>query len=115
VKPSTFAERLAYARWLYHGARGEVLSNTDIATAVKRTQPWVTKWADSDTPPRDYEVHEPLATLLGVDERWLIRGEGNPPRAELWDEWSKARRRQVRHEPPVENEFPRSARKRKDG
>lgn len=92
VKPSTFAERLAYARWLYHGSAREALSQADIARAVKRTAGWVTKWTESDVPPRDYEVHRPLADMLRVSEAWLIRGEGDPPDPGLWATWIERRR-----------------------
>jgi hypothetical protein len=91
VKLSGFAERLAFARLLTHFRTGRCLSNTEIGAAVGRTQPWVTKWAKSATPPRDYEVHAPLAGFLGVDERWLIRGEGDAPELELWNRWRDER------------------------
>lgn len=91
VKQPGFAERLAYARMLVHFRTGRCLSNTEIGGAVKRTQPWVTKWARSPTPPRDFEVHRPLASFLGVEEDWLIRDEGKAPESELWEKWLQER------------------------
>ena len=91
MKLAGFGERLAYARLLVHFRSGRCLTNTEIGAAVERTQPWVTKWAKSAKPPRDYEVHAPLAAFLAVDERWLIRGEGTAPESELWERWIAAR------------------------
>lgn len=61
--------------------------NAEIGEAVGRTGPWVTKWAASDTPPRDFEVHAPMARFLGVDELWLFRSAGDAPEPELWAVW----------------------------
>lgn len=63
--------------------------NAEIGEAVGRTGPWVTKWAASDTPPRDFEVHEPMARFLGVEELWLFRNSGEPPEPELWAVWER--------------------------
>jgi len=90
VKLRGFAERLAYARLLVHLRTGRCVTHTEISEAVGRTQPWVTKWARSATPPRDYEVHRPLAAFLDVDEAWLVRGEGSAPEPELWERWLAA-------------------------
>lgn len=90
---ATFSERLAYARWLKHFTSGSAPGNAEIGRAVDRTGPWVTKWADSETPPPDYRVHRPLAAFLGVEEAWLIRDEGEPPRRDLWQAWIEERRR----------------------
>lgn len=92
VADSTFAERLAFARVLMHFRTGEAPTNADIGRAVDRTGQWVTKWAESDTPPRDYEVHAPLAKYLAVPETWLIRDDGLPPREDLWADWLAERR-----------------------
>ena len=74
-----------------HFRTGRCVTNTEIGDAVGRTQPWVSKWAKSNNPPRDFEVHEPLATFFALDERWLIRGEGKPPEIDLWDRWISSR------------------------
>lgn len=87
VKQSTFAERFAYARWIAHLVRREPPTLTAIAEAVGRSQPWMTKWARSETPPPNYEFHRPLADYLEVSETWLIRGEGEPPFPRLWLTW----------------------------
>jgi hypothetical protein len=86
-----FSDRLAYARLLVHFRTGRCVSNTEIGAAVERTQPWVTKWAKSAKPPKDFEVHAPLAAFFAVDERWLMRGEGDPPEVELWERWQAGR------------------------
>lgn len=91
MKLAGFAERLAYARILVHFRLGRCITNTAIGAAVDRTQPWVTKWAKSSKPPKDFQVHEPLAAFLGVDEMWLIRGQGEPPERDLWDRWVSSR------------------------
>ncbi len=49
-------------------------------------------WETLAEPPTDWRVHAPLAAYLGVDERWLVRDEGEPPRPELWAAWIKERR-----------------------
>lgn len=89
---STFAERLAFARLVHHYRSGESPGNAEIGRAVERTGPWVTKWAKSSEPPTDFRVHAPLAAFLGVEERWLIRDQGDPPMVELWRRWLADRR-----------------------
>lgn len=76
---------------LLHFTSGECPANAEIGRAVERTGPWVTKWAKSATPPRDYEVHAPLADFLGVPRDWLIEGKGDPPRLDLWTVWLQER------------------------
>lgn len=72
-----------------HFASGECPGNAEIARAVNRTGPWLTKWAKSAKPPRDYEVHAPLAAFLGVERDWLIDGKGEAPGGALWAAWLK--------------------------
>jgi transcriptional regulator with XRE-family HTH domain len=74
-----------------HFRTGQCVGQTDIAKAADRTQPWVAKWEKSPSAPKDYTTHRPLAAYLGVDEDWLIRGEGEPPEPDLWDRWSASR------------------------
>lgn len=88
---STFAERLGYGRWLRHLIEGEAPSHAEVGRAVDRTGQAVSGWALLEAPPSDYRVHAPLAEYLGVEERWLIRNEGPPPRPVLWREWLVAR------------------------
>jgi len=87
VAHTTFAERLAYARLVFHYRTGKAPGNAEIARSAGRTGEWLTKWERSPTPPRDYTVHAPIAAYLGADERWLFRGEGEPPMPQLWEEW----------------------------
>lgn len=89
---STFSERFGFARWLRHLTTGESPGFAEIGRAVERTGPAVGAWLQSDDPPPDWRVHEPLATYFGVDERWLIREQGEPPRLDLWEVWIAARR-----------------------
>lgn len=96
-----FAERLAYARLLRHFRTGEAPGNAEIGRAVGRSGPWVTKWAQLHDPPRDYTVHAPLAAFLGVEERWLIRGQGSAPDPELWNRWREMRDGDSVHEEPA--------------
>lgn len=110
MKLAGFAERLAFARVLMHFRRGRCVTNTEIGAAVERTQPWVTKWAKSATPPKDYEVHRPLAAYLGVEESWLIRGEGDPPDVDLWDRWIAMRAKRPPQKVPAGKVQPAASR-----
>lgn len=89
---STFAERFAYARTLRLVRTGDYPSKAEIGRAVDRTGQAVGPWEELDEPPTDWRVHGPLAAYLGVPERWLIRGEGEAPRPELWAAWLSERR-----------------------
>jgi hypothetical protein len=96
VAPPRFGERLGYARWLYHLVTGAAPSHAEIGREVGRTGPAVGAWMEEQEPPSDYRVHAPLAAFLGVEEGWLIRDAGEPPRAELWAAWTAERRRAPR-------------------
>lgn len=99
----SFAERLGYARWLRHLLTGEAPSHAEIGREVHRTGQAVSGWSAAAEPPSDWKVHAPLAAYLGMEEKWLIRNEGPPPRPELWREWLVARRLDpVRKEAPKE-------------
>lgn len=90
---STFAERFAFARLLYHWREGAEPSQSAVAEAVGMTQPGVRPWYDREDPPKDWTVHKPLAEALGVDPAWLIQNQGAPPKPHLWEEWIKERRK----------------------
>lgn len=92
---TTFAERLAFARLVRLWRTGLYAGNAEIARAVGHTGQWMSKWAGSETPPPNYLAHAPLAAYLEVDERWLIRGEGEPPRPDLWAIWIEDQRRRT--------------------
>lgn len=47
----------------------------------------ISGWRYRDKPPTNFELHEPLASVLGVGEGWLIKGTGTPPTPELWNVW----------------------------
>jgi hypothetical protein len=91
VKPSGFGSRFGYARWLYHLRAGAAPTHAEIAREVNRTGPAVSAWGDADEAPVDYRVHAPLAEFLEVDEAWLVKNVGEPPRPELWQAWRAAR------------------------
>lgn len=77
---STFAERLAYARWL----RVVVETDQDFARRLGLSKAWVTKWKDRpDAPPGRREA-ERLTAALEVAEGWLMNGAGDPPQPESW-------------------------------
>lgn len=101
MPPSTFADRLAYARLVRHYVTGRDPDNAAIGKAVGFTGQWATKWASSPTPPPDYfkgkAIHAALAAFLEVDKSWLIDGSGDPPRPELWDDWFARRRSERTH------------------
>ena len=87
VNRVTFGERLAFARFLYHLEHGEPPSNAAIGEAAGRSGPAVTAWMVREDAPPFYDVREPLARFLGVDEKWLFEGTGEPPRPDLWRDW----------------------------
>jgi hypothetical protein len=89
---SRFGERFGYALWLAYLTRGKALPYAEIARAVKRTGPAVGAWLKLDEPPDDWNVHAPLADVLGVDELWLIRDQGEAPRPAFWEVWIAERR-----------------------
>lgn len=91
VAKSSFALRFGYAGWLLHLKRGDAPGFAEIGRKVTRTGQAVSAWAAAAEAPTDYRVHRPLAEFLEVDEAWLVRGEGEPPRAELWTAWIRAR------------------------
>lgn len=93
VAHSSFAERFGFARWLAHLVTGDAPGWAEIGRSVERTGQAVSGWALLPTAPRDYLVHAPLAECLGVAEAWLVRNDGTPPRAELWEVWVRERRR----------------------
>jgi hypothetical protein len=99
----SFAERLAYAGWLFYGLTGEAPSQTTLAEQVGRAQPTVREWFDRDEPPSDYRVHSPLAAYYGVPESWLVRNVGPAPEPVLWDWWMGKRHpmKNGGHVPPM--------------
>lgn len=96
---STFAERLAFACWLFYGLTGDAPSQTAMAEQVGRAQPSVREWFAREKPPADWEVHAPLAGYLGVSEAWLIRNAEGPPEPDLWKWWTGKRRATVHARP----------------
>lgn len=106
VSRPTFAERLAYALLLFYWRRGRELSQKALAEAVSRTGPTVAEWYDRAEPPKDWQVHAPMARVLDVPESWLIRGQGDPPRPHLWTEWLAERRAVAPSAAPVVNQPP---------
>lgn len=104
-------------------ARGDAPGNAEIGKAAERTGQWVAKWAESETAPRDFEVHTPVTEYLltpvsgrevSLDERWLFRAQGDPPHPELWKIWINARRSvgQTPHVPVREKDRERNVTRR---
>lgn len=96
MAPSRFADRLGYVRWLYHLVHGAAPTHAAIGAAVGRSGVAVSYWMDETDAPTDYRLHAPLSAFFGAQERWLVRGEGDPPRPELWAAWMKERTRVAR-------------------
>lgn len=119
MKPSGFGSRFGYARWLYHLRTGSAPTHAEIAREVKRTGPAVSAWVEADDAPVDYRVHAPLAEFLEVDEAWLVKNAGEPPRAELWQAWRAARERASGPNPKLDRKLTvaetQSAREIRDG
>lgn len=88
---STFGERFGYACWLYYLREGKAPAYAAIGRVAGRTGEAVGMWMNAKEPPSDFKVHEPAASFLGIDERWLFREEGEPPRPDLWEVWIAAR------------------------
>lgn len=107
----SFGIRLGYARWLKHLRDGWAPGHAEIGKAVGRTGQAVRGWAQLDDAPTDYRIHEPLVEFLGIDETWLIRGDGDAPKPDLWKEWTRARKIQLRAAP--KGAFPKLTRAKK--
>lgn len=80
MTPSTFAERLAYARWV----RVVPETDQDFAARLGLSKAWVTKWKDRPDAPPGRRESAKLAAALDVTEAWLMNGVGQPPSPELW-------------------------------
>lgn len=118
-----FGLRLGYLFWLAHLEEGQPPAYAAVGRAIGEatgadkalTGQAVGGWLDRDEATDSRKNNRALAEHFDVSESWLVDGDGDPPHPALWAEWSKARRRQVRREPPVADEFSGTARKRKDG
>lgn len=93
---STFGERFGYACWLYYLRNGRPPSYAAIGREASRTGEAVSAWASAEQPPADFKVHAPTAEFLEVDEMWLFREQGDPPKPDLWKVWLSERRRAPR-------------------
>jgi hypothetical protein len=93
VAHSLFSERFGFARWLKHLTDGDPPGWAEIGRAVGRTGQAISGYSEEAEPPIDFRVHAALAEFLGVDERWIIRDEGQAPMPELWEVWISARRK----------------------
>jgi hypothetical protein len=51
----------------------------------------ISAWSWRDEAPDGRRNTSGLAKYLNVTEEWLIDGEGEPPRPDLWSVWSTAR------------------------
>lgn len=90
---STFAERLAYARWvrLLTTSLPEE-SDKDLAGRIGVTPPWLAKWKGrADAPPGRRELLG-LARALECSDDWLVdEHTGDAPLTALWHDWLAAR------------------------
>ncbi len=100
---SGFSVRLGYMLWLRHLERGEIPGFAELGrevgeaagTAALSGQA-VSGWLKRDEAPDGYRNNKALASVLSVNEKWLIDGEGDSPRPELWGAWLRARGRMDR-------------------
>lgn len=92
--PSTFEERLAFARWarmLTSAAPEE--SDQDLARRAGVSQPWLAKWKRRNDAPPGHKELAGLAEALGCSWEWLAARPGAaPPLPALWRDWLAARR-----------------------
>lgn len=92
---SGFDVRFGYLRWLRYLTDGEPPSFAEIGKAVGGDDPLVGQtvsgWARRDTATDSRKNNRGLAVYFGVSEAWLVDGEGEAPRPELWRVWVAAR------------------------
>lgn len=91
---STFAERLAYARWVRQlTTASPEESDKDLAGRVGVTPPWLAKWKGRENAPPGHKELVGLARALQVPDDWLVAdGEASAPLPALWRDWLAARR-----------------------
>lgn len=89
---------MGYMLWLRHLERGEIPGFAEIGRDVGEaigsaalTGQAVSGWLRRDEAPDSYRNNKALAAVLGADEVWLIDGNGDAPRPELWAVWAEAR------------------------
>lgn len=93
-RPSTFAERLAYARWVRQLtiADSPEEADKDLAARIAVSTGWLAKWKiREDAPPGHREITA-LAEAVGVPWKWLAGQEDGPPLPALWADWFATRR-----------------------
>lgn len=92
----SFGERYAYVIWLRAAGRLNAEGDNDVAAGADVTRQWIQKWRRRDQAPNERLMTRNLVRFLenpiGPLEDWLLDGVGEPPRPELWQVWSEARR-----------------------
>lgn len=87
----TFGERFGYLVWLRHLTDGHAPTNEDIGRAVGRTGVSVGAWFDKEKAPDGRDLDDPLDVYFNGAGKWLLSGQGEPPRPELLVAWEAAR------------------------
>jgi hypothetical protein len=92
IAPPSFAERLAYARWVRQlTTNAPEESDMELVRRSGVKQPWFSKWKGRDDVPPGREILQ-LADALGVSWQWLEGQDRPPPLPSLWRDWFAARR-----------------------
>lgn len=92
ITPTSFAERLAYARWVRQlTTSGGEEFDKDLAARVGVTPPWLAKWKGRQDAPPGHKELGALASALGCRMDWLATEAGDPPLPALWRDWLAAR------------------------
>jgi hypothetical protein len=81
--------RLAYVRWLRSRGRVKPEGDSELAAATGVGLPWLNKWKNRADAPNDRSITNRFSRALGVSDAWLIDGDGEPPRPQLWGIWSE--------------------------
>lgn len=90
---SIFSERLAYARWVRQLRTRGAESDKQLAELSGLSYVWLSKWKKRPDAPTERLLCRALARYLFVEEDWLLDGEGEPPRPDLWPDWVTAFRK----------------------
>lgn len=84
--------------WLRHLERGAIPGFAELGREIgdamggePLTGQAISGWVKRDEAPDSYRNNKALASALGVEDRWLIDGEGDPPMPNLWTVWAAAR------------------------
>jgi transcriptional regulator with XRE-family HTH domain len=96
---STFAERLAYVRWLRSRGRPAPETDAELAGALGVTSGWIRKWKLRPDAPEGRTQMAAIEKALhptGVSVHWLFDNQGTAPEPDQWDRWLEARKQPKR-------------------